>query len=63
MASGDAKVKDYLIYHRGMIGIVARMLSLLSERGEYANQEAFELFLGMVWNMKSLFHWQELSEG
>jgi hypothetical protein len=46
-----------------MIGIVARMLSLLSERGEYANQEAFELFLGMVWNLKSLFHWQELSEG
>ena len=38
------------------------MLSLLRDSGKYANQEAFELFLGMVWNLKSLFHWQELSD-
>ena len=61
MAGGETKLKDYLIYHRGMIGIVARMLLLLKDCSNNANQEAFELFLGMVWNLKSLFHWQELS--
>lgn len=46
-----------------MIGIVARTLTLLKDCGKDANQEAFELFLGIVWNLKSLFHWQELSVG
>jgi len=61
LAGGESKLKDYLIYHRGMIGIVARMLSLLKDCSDNPNMEAFELFLGMVWNLKSLFHWEELS--